>query len=144
MPRISPHDHPSHERGFRADAPGTRAWRRKLVRDRDRRELRTTAITLAEVRYGIARLPDGRRKQVLLAAADEIFSAFADQVLPVDTAAAEHYAVIASSRERAGKPIAGFDALIAAVCRSRGAALATRNVSDFDGTGLEIIDPWLQ
>jgi toxin FitB len=88
-------------------------------------------------------LPDGRRKQVLLAAADEVFSAFADQVLPVDNAAAEHYAVIASGRERAGKPIAGFGALIAAVCRSRGAALATRNVSDFEGAGIEVIDPWL-
>ena len=121
-------------------APSVASW----VRDRDRRELRTTAVTLAEVRYGIARLLDGRRKQILLAAADEIFSAFADQVLPVDTAAAEHYAVIASSRERAGKPIAGFDALIAAVCRSHGATLATRNVSDFEGTGIEIIDPWLQ
>jgi toxin FitB len=121
-------------------APQVANW----VRDRDRRELRTTAVTLAEIRYGIARLPDGRRKQVLLAAADEIFSAFADQVVPVDIAAAEHYAVIASSRERAGKPIAGFDALIAAICRSRGAALATRNVSDFGGTGIEVIDPWLQ
>src|SRR6185312_14319892 len=105
---------------------------------------KTAAVPFPEVRYGIARLPDGRRKQILLAAADEIFSAFADQVLPVDTAAADHYAVIASSRERAGKPIAGFDALIAAVCRSHGATLATRNVSDFDGTGIEIIDPWLQ
>ena len=121
-------------------APGVASW----VRARDRRELRTTAITLAEVRYGIARLPDGRRKQVLVAAAAEIFAAFADQVLPVDGAATEHYAVIASSRERAGNPIAGFDALIAAVCRSNGAALATRNVSDFDGTGIEIINPWLQ
>jgi predicted nucleic acid-binding protein len=61
---------------------------------------------------------------------------------PVDAAAAEQYAIIASDRERAGKPIAGFDALIAAVCRSRGAALATRNLPDFDGTGVEIIDPW--
>jgi len=102
-------------------APRVTNW----VRDRDRRELRTTAITLAEIRYGIARLPDGRRKQVLLAAADETFTAFADQVVPVDTAAAEHYAIIASSRERAGKPIAGFDALIAAICRSRGAHSAT-------------------
>jgi toxin FitB len=121
-------------------APSLASW----IRHRDRRELRTTAITLAEVRYGIARLPDGRRKQVLLAAADEVFSAFADQVMPVDTAAADHYAVIVSSRERAGRPIAGFDALIAAVCRSQGAALATRNASDFDGTGIEIVDPWLQ
>jgi toxin FitB len=121
-------------------APGVASW----VRARDRRELRMTAITLAEVRYGIARLPDGRRKQVLLGAADEIFSAFGDQILPVDAAAAEQYAVIASGRERAGKPIAGFDALIAAVCRSQGALLATRNVSDFDGTGIEVIDPWRQ
>jgi toxin FitB len=121
-------------------APGLASW----VRGRDRRELRMTAITLAEVRYGISRLPDGRRKQVLLAAADEVFSAFADQVLPVDSAAAEHYAVIASSRERAGKPIASCDALIAAVCRSQGAALATRNVSDFDDTGIEVINPWHQ
>jgi predicted nucleic acid-binding protein len=120
--------------------PGVASW----VRARDRRELRMTAISLAEVRYGIARLPDGRRKQVLLGAADEIFSAFADQILPVDAAAAEHYAVIASSRERAGKPIPGFDALIAAVCRSQGATLATRNVSDFDGTGIEIINPWIR
>jgi toxin FitB len=118
--------------------PGVASW----VRARDRRELRMTAISLAEVRYGIARLPDGRRKQVLLGAADEIFSAFADQILPVDAAAAEHYAVIASSRERAGKPIPGLDALIVAVCRSQGATLATRNVSDFDGTGIEIINPW--
>lgn len=121
-------------------APQVANW----VRDRDRRELRTTAITLAEVRYGIARLPEGRRKQALLTAADEVFSAFGDQILPLDTAAAEYYAVIASSRERAGRPVGGFDALIAAVCRSQGAALATRNVTDFDGTGVEIVDPWHQ
>ena len=120
-------------------APQVANW----IRDRDRRELCTTVITLAEIRYGIARLPDGRRKQVLLTAADDIFSAFEDQILQVGTAVAEHYAVVASTRERAGKPIASMDALIAAVCRSRNAALATRNVADFDGTGIEIIDPWL-
>jgi toxin FitB len=63
-------------------------------------------------------------------------------VLPVDDAAAEHCAVIASSRERAGRPIGGFDALIAAVCRAHGATLATRNGPDFEGTGIEVIDPW--
>jgi toxin FitB len=119
-------------------APQVAAW----VRSRDRRELRMTSITLAEVRYGIARLPDGRRKQILLDTADDIFRAFSDQVLPVDAASAEHYAVIAATRERAGKPIPGFDALIAAICRSRSAALATRNLADFDGTGVEVIDPW--
>ena len=119
-------------------APQVAAW----IRDRDRPELRTTSVTVAEIRYGIARLPDGRRKQALLAAAADIFRAFEDQVLPFDAAAAEHYAAIASNRERSGKPISGFGALIAAVCRSRGAALATRNLPDFDGTGIEIIDPW--
>jgi predicted nucleic acid-binding protein len=119
-------------------APQVTAW----VRARDRRELRMTSMTLAEIRYGIARLPDGRRKQVLLDTADDIFRAFSDQVLPVDAAAAEQYAIIASTRERAGKPIAGFDALIAAVCRSRGAALATRSLSEFDHTGIDVIDPW--
>jgi predicted nucleic acid-binding protein len=112
------------------------------VRNRDRRELFTSSITLAEIRYGLARLPDGRRKQVLVDAADDVFRTFSDQVLPVDIAAAEHYAIIASARERSGKPISGFDALIAAICRSRGAALATRNLADFDGTGIDIVDPW--
>jgi hypothetical protein len=120
-------------------APQVATW----VRERDRRELCTTSVTIAEIRYGIARLPDGRRKQALLDAAADTFLAFEDQVLPVDTAAAEQYAVIASTRERSGQPISGFDALIAAVCRSRGAALATRNLPDFDGTGVETIDPWL-
>ena len=115
-----------------------------LVRSRDRRELCTTSVTLAEIRYGITRLPDGRRKEILLAAADDIFGAFGDQVLPVDAAAAEQYAVIASSRERAGRPMPGFDALIASVCKSSGAALATRNLPDFEGTGIELVDPWAQ
>ena len=112
------------------------------VRRRDRRELRMTSITLAEIRFGITRLPEGRRKQALLDTANDTFRAFDEQILPVDAAAAEHYAIIASTRERAGKPLAGFDALIAAVCRSRGAALATRNLPDFDGAGIEIINPW--
>jgi predicted nucleic acid-binding protein len=112
------------------------------VRRRDRRELRMTSITLAEIRFGIARLPAGRRKQALLDAANDTFGGFDDQILPVDAAAAEQYAIIATARERAANPIAGFDALIAAVCRSCGAALATRNLSDFEGTGIEIINPW--
>ena len=118
--------------------PKVAAW----VRSRDRRELRMTSITVAEIRYGIARLPDGRRKQVLMDTATEIFRTFPDQVMPVDAAAAEQYAIVASTRQRAGQPIAGFDALIAAVCRSRGAALATRNLSGFHGTGIEAMDPW--
>lgn len=72
------------------------------VRRRDRRELRMTSITLAEIRFGIARLPASRRKQALLDTADDTFRAFDEQILPVDAAAAEEYAITASARERAG------------------------------------------
>jgi toxin FitB len=61
---------------------------------------------------------------------------------PVEATAAEQYAIIASSREQAGRLVPGFDALIAAVCKSHGATLATRNMADYEGTGIELIDPW--
>lgn len=80
------------------------------VRGHNTTELYTTSITLAEISDGIQRLPDGRRKDLLEAAAEEVFSAFADQVLAFDTAAARHYEPIVSRREGAGTPIEGFDA----------------------------------
>ncbi|HEY1344372.1 MAG TPA: type II toxin-antitoxin system VapC family toxin [Streptosporangiaceae bacterium] len=105
-------------------------------------ELYTTAITVAEIRYGLERLADGRRKDRLQAAADRVFGAFSEYVLPFDTSAAVHYARIAGHRDQAGLPIGGFDGQIAAICRARGAALATRNIKDFAETGVEVIDPW--
>lgn len=102
----------------------------------------TTSVTLAEVRFGITRLPTGRRRTRLDDAADDVFVAFADRVLPFDAAAAGHYADVVVERERAGAPISGFDAQIAAICRSHGAALATRNTDDFERLGLDLIDPW--
>lgn len=112
------------------------------VRVHSQRELYTTAVTLAEVRYGIERLDAGRRKELFKAAADEIFSSFKEYVLPFDQAAAIQYATIVSARDLAGLPIDGFDAQIAAICYIHNAVLATRNVKDFQGTGLEITDPW--
>ena len=107
-------------------------------------ELFTTAITVAEIRYGIQRLPDGQRRNLLRVASDEAFAAFENQVLPFDTAAAEHYAMVVTDRDEAGLPIDGFDAQIASICRAKGAMLATRNIKDFSGTGVELIDPWRQ
>ncbi|HEY2127002.1 MAG TPA: type II toxin-antitoxin system VapC family toxin [Streptosporangiaceae bacterium] len=112
------------------------------VRSHAARELCTTAITVAEVQYGIERLPAGRRKEALRAAAMEIFETFAEQVLPFDTLAAEQYALVVSQRDELGLPIDGFDAQIAGICRARGAALATRNLADFRKTGIELINPW--
>jgi len=122
--------------------PSPSAEVRTWVRARNARELCTTAVTVAEIRYGIERLPSGRRKEALRAAAVEIFGMFGEQVLPFDAAAAEHYALVVSHRDGLGLPIDGFDAQIAAICRARGAALATRNLADFRETGVDVIDPW--
>ena len=103
----------------------------------------TTAVTLAEVRFGIARLPSGRRRALLDVAADDVFATFADRVLPFDAVAAGQYGDVVVERECAGAPISGFDAQIAAICIAHRAALATRNTSDFDGLGLDLIDPWI-
>lgn len=105
-------------------------------------ELFTTSITLAEVRYGIERLHDGCRKNLLRSSAEAMFDRFQDQILPFDTAAAVEYAELVSERERVGKPIVGFDAQIASICRARDATLATRNVKDFEDTGVDLISPW--
>ena len=121
-------------------SPAQTVW--DWARGHDPRELCTTAVTVAEIRYGIERLREGRRKAVLKAAAAEIFGMFAEQILPFDNAAAEQYALVVSQRDALGLPIDGFDAQIAAICRAREAALATRNRGDFDKTGVEVINPW--
>jgi len=106
-------------------------------------QLFTTCVTEAEIRYGIARMPEGRKRSLLAAAVDGIFGIdLAGRVLPFDSDAARAYAGIVSQRERAGRPISQFDAQIAAVARAHGAAIATRNVSDFEDCGVALVDPW--
>lgn len=105
-------------------------------------EIRTTAISVAEIRYGLARLPGGARRRALEAVADEVFDLFRAEVLPFDEPAAVGYARIVSARDSAGLPISGFDAQIAAICAARGGVLATRNTRDFTGTGIDLVDPW--
>jgi hypothetical protein len=121
-------------------APQVRGW----VVARAPGELCTTAVTVAEIRYGLEWLPEGRRKDRLLAAATEVFAAFSEYIQPFDADAAVWYATIVARRDRLGLPIDGFDGQIAAICRTRGATLATRNVKDFAETGIDVIDPWQQ
>lgn len=103
----------------------------------------TTTITRGEILYGVRLLPKGRRRDALQAAVTAIFDEdFANRTLPFDSNAANDYADIAAMRKSRGMPISQFDAMIAAVTRSRGAILATRNVKDFTHCGVEIIDPW--
>lgn len=103
----------------------------------------TSAITAAELLYGVARLPAGQRRELLHAAVRGLIEDDLDgRVEPFDAAAAVHYAALVSDRDRTGRPISIADGQIAAICRKLGAALATRNTDDFEGTGIELLDPW--
>ena len=103
----------------------------------------TTAITQAEILYGVELVPQGKRREAMLEAARAIFDEdFARRVLPFDGDASRAYAQIAAHRRLAGQPISQFDAQIAAIARSRGAVLATRNTRDFGDCNLTIVDPW--
>ena len=105
--------------------------------------LYTTSITQAEILHGLMLLPRGRRRTALAAAATSMFAEdFDGRILGFGTDAAPRYAQIASDRRRAGRPISHFDAQIAAIARLAGAAIATRNLSDFEGCGVTLVDPW--
>ncbi len=102
-----------------------------------------TAVTLAELRYGVAALPGGRRQHTLQHRLEnEILPLFAGRVLAFDEGASREYARLQTTARAVGRPLSVMDALIAATCASYGHALATRNVSDFAGTRLDLIDPW--
>ena len=106
-------------------------------------ELYTTSITQAEILHGLMLLPAGRRRRALEAAATSMFMEdFEGRILGFGTDAALPYARIASERRRTGRPISHFDAQIAAIARSTGAAIATRNLREFGGCGVTLVDPW--
>lgn len=103
----------------------------------------TTAITQAEILYGLELLPKGKRRAALQSAVEAMFEEdFADRILPFDSDAARVFPQIAASRRALGRPITQWDAQIAAIARSRGAALATRNTGDFEDCGITVLNPW--
>ena len=105
--------------------------------------LYTTRINQAEILFGIAALPEGRRRSSLASAAESMFAEdFAGRILPFGAAATERFPRIVLARRRAGTPIEGFNALIAAVASAAGADVATRDIGGFSGCGVALIDPW--
>ncbi|ALB40631.1 MULTISPECIES: type II toxin-antitoxin system VapC family toxin [Nostocales] len=116
---------------------------REWVAEKPLMSMFTTTITQAEILYGIALLPEGKRRKELSQAAQLMFSEdFAGRVLAFDQNAAVAFAHIASQRRQNGTPISQADAQIAAICYTHKATIATRNVSDFEGCGISIINPW--
>lgn len=119
--------------------PGVEAW----VAQRRAAHLYFSAVGEAELRYGIAIMPAGRRRDVLAAAVDGLVREdFAGRVLPFDSAAARAYAEIAAVRRSAGRPVCQADCQIAAIACAHGLSVATRNLRDFAGMGIDVIDPW--
>jgi predicted nucleic acid-binding protein len=105
--------------------------------------LYTKAVNQAEIPYGIAILPRGRRRRDFLTAARAMFRAqFEGRILPFDELAADHYVNIVATRKYGGRPIQIMDAQIAAIARARGMTLATRNMKDFVDCEVELINPW--
>jgi hypothetical protein len=120
-------------------SPAVIAWISSLAAD----DVFTTTVTVAEILYGIEILPEGKRREQLLRQAEGTFvEDFGDRVLPFDEPAAREYGKIASERRRVGRPIPFADAQIAAIARVHDAVLATRNTGDFEGCGLNLINPW--
>ncbi len=108
-----------------------------------RRQLYATAIGRAEIYYGIAMRPEGKKKAALAHAASAVFKGtFGGRILSFDDEAAMFFAEIAAWRRRSGKAISGVDAQIAAIAGAQGAAIATRNTSHFEDCGVPVINPW--
>jgi predicted nucleic acid-binding protein len=123
-----------------APHPAVLAW----ATAQPRAQLYTTSINQAEILYGIAALPEGRRRTALAQAAHVMFAEeFAGRVLPFAASATSRYPEIVMIRRRVGLPIEGFDALIAATALAAGASIATRDSGGFTGCGLNVIDPWV-
>jgi predicted nucleic acid-binding protein len=113
------------------------------MNDQPTSELFVTVITVEELWFSIARLPEGKRRTDLAARVEAVITIDLDhRIAPFDVTAAGHCADVRVRRRQAGRPITLADAQIAAICRSHGATLATRNVDDFTGTGVALVNPW--
>ena len=101
------------------------------------------SVVVAELLYGVGRMPDDVRKSAMLSAMQSmVLEDFAGRVLSFDLDAAVAFAQMVVQREKMGRTIATADAQIAAICAAHGARLATRNIRDFASLDLQLINPW--
>ena len=106
-------------------------------------DLHITAVTMAEILYGIELIATSRRRDTVRAGAEKMFEdVFGDRILPNEERAARAFSQIASGRRRQGKLISESDAQIAAITRVHGAMLATRNPYVYEGCGVRLVNPW--
>jgi predicted nucleic acid-binding protein len=115
------------------------AWLAEVDEDR----IFLSVVTLAEVRYGVERLPPGRRREQLNDwLLNDLPQRFEGRVLSIDTAVVGEWGVIVSQRERAGRPIGVMDAFLAATANVHDLTLVTRNADDFRSSVKSVFNPW--
>jgi predicted nucleic acid-binding protein len=121
-----------------APNPAVRDWLNQQVAE----TLYLTSVTLAEMLFGIAVLPAGRRKSNLTQTLDGLLALFGDRVLPFDADAARHHTALAVAARNAGRGFPTPDGYIAAIAASRGFIVASRDTSPYQAGGLRVVDPW--
>ena len=120
------------------DEPDARVVR--FLDDQD--DLWLSSIVVFEMEYGLATLPEGRRLEALRALQADILAAFGDRLLPLNKSGAEQAAELRAQARHAGQAVDVGDALIAGTAKAHGLAIATRNVRDFDGMDIDVVNPW--
>lgn len=118
--------------------PDVVAWLDEIPRG----EIWTTTITVGEIAAGIALLPTGARRKRLADTFELALEGFEERIVSFTTAAAFGYGAIVAARTAAGTPISVADAQIAAIAAVSDGTLATRNLADFVGTGIDLVNPW--
>jgi len=115
-----------------------RAW----LNDQAAETLYISSVTLAELLFGIQALPQGRRRDMLDGALQDLLELFKDRVLPFDTDAARRYAGLAMFARKGGRGFPTPDGYIAAIAASRGFTVASRDTAPFEAAGVAVINPW--
>jgi predicted nucleic acid-binding protein len=122
-----------------ACAPQVRRW----IRSKSARDLYVSRITFAEIRYGINRLPDGNRREVLIQwLNDELRPWFDDRILEVDEDVILRWRELVEIGRQSGRTFSQPDLFLAATADVHGLCLATRNTADFAATNVAVINPW--
>jgi predicted nucleic acid-binding protein len=118
--------------------PAVRAWLNAQAAE----TLYLSTVTLAELFFGLAALPTGKRKDMLSQTLDGLMNLFRDRVLPFDIDAARYYAGLAVSAKASGRGFPTPDGYIAAIAASRGFIVASRDTSPYEAASMTVINPW--
>ena len=115
----------------------------RWLEEMDQESIFLSVITIGELKRGIEKLPDSKRKKTLSEwLTGDLLIRFGDQVLPIDVSVILTWGTLVASMEANGKPIPAIDSLLAATAKQFGLTFVTRNTRHFMGTGISLFNPW--